>query len=76
MDRVLGLGLEAWSRRSTEVPADVRALLDERDAARKKGDYARSDQLRDELRQRGYLVKDTKEGQRWERASSRDKDVK
>lgn len=76
MDRVLGLGLEAWSRRSTEVPEDVRALLDERAAARAKGDYARSDQLRDELRKRGYLVKDTKEGQRWERASSRDKDVK
>lgn len=76
MDRVLGLGLEAWSMRSTEAPEDVRALLDERDAARKKGDYARSDQLRDELRRRGYRVKDTKEGQRWERIDPRDKDVK
>jgi len=76
MDRVLGLGLEAWSRRTAEVPEELRALLDQRAAARAKGDYATSDRLRDELRKRGYLVKDTKEGQRWERFSPRAKDVK
>ena len=67
MDRVFGLGLEAWTAQATALDDDVRALLDERAAARARGDYARSDQLRDELRRRGYLVKDTKEGQRWER---------
>ena len=66
-DRVFGLGLEAWTAQATALDDDVRALLDERAAARARGDYARSDQLRDELRRRGYLVKDTKEGQRWER---------
>ena len=42
--------------------------------ALKAGDYARSDQLREELRKRGYLVKDTKDGQRWERVPPEKKD--
>ncbi|MEK7284932.1 MAG: cysteine--tRNA ligase [Chloroflexota bacterium] len=67
MDRVLGLGLAEWAQRSTAIDDEVRALLAERDAARARGDYARSDELREDLRRRGYLVKDTKEGQRWER---------
>jgi cysteinyl-tRNA synthetase len=67
MDRVLGLGLERWAREATAVADDARELLAERDAARARGDYARSDVLRDDLRARGYLVKDTKQGQCWER---------
>jgi cysteinyl-tRNA synthetase len=67
MDRVLGLRLREWATEATAVDDATRALLVERDAARGRGDYARSDQLRDELRKRGYLVRDTKEGQRWER---------
>ncbi len=67
MDRVLGLGLEAYASRAAEVDATTRALIDDRAKARAAGDFARSDALRDELRRRGYLVRDTKEGQRWER---------
>ena len=75
MDRVLGLGLETWAAGATQVDDDARALLDERARARAAGDYARSDQLRDRLRERGYLVKDTKDGQRWERiAGGKEKD--
>lgn len=67
MDRVLGLGLAAWSGRAAEIDDETRALLNERGAARVRGDYARSDVLREELRKRGYAVKDTRDGQRWER---------
>jgi len=67
MDRVLGLGLEARSMRATEIDDETRSMLNERAAARARGDYARSDVLREELRRRGYAVKDTKDGQRWER---------
>jgi len=67
IDRVLALGLREWAEGATEVDDAARALFDERERARTAGDYARSDQLRDALRERGYLVKDTKEGQRWER---------
>ena len=72
MDRVLGLGLEPWSRAATEIDEAARALIAERERARASGDYTRSDELREELRRRGYLVKDTKEGQRWERVEMKD----
>jgi cysteinyl-tRNA synthetase len=67
MDRVLGLDLRDRGAAAAAVDPDVRPLLDERDRARKAGDFKKSDALREELRIRGYLVKDTKEGQRWER---------
>jgi cysteinyl-tRNA synthetase len=68
MDRVLGLGLRERAEASAELPAEARALLAEREAARQKKDFKRSDELRDELLKRyGIRVKDTKNGQRWER---------
>ena len=68
MDRVLGLSLRERATASADLPAGARALLDEREAARAKKDFKRSDELRDELDKRfGIKVKDTKDGQRWER---------
>ena len=68
MDRVLGLSLRETAEASTTLPSDARALLEERAAARARREFARSDELRDELLRRfGIRVKDTKDGQRWER---------
>jgi cysteinyl-tRNA synthetase len=67
MDRVLGLGVRAWVEGALRLDDDERALLEERAAARAAGDYARSDELRERLLERGIRVKDTKDGQRWER---------
>jgi cysteinyl-tRNA synthetase len=50
-----------------ELEPDLRALLDDRAAARAARDWARSDRLRDELLVRGVAVEDTKDGQRWRR---------
>lgn len=47
---------------SADIPADIRALADERQAARAAKDWAASDALRDRLAEQGWLVKDTKEG--------------
>ena len=47
---------------SIAIPAEITALLEERTAARAAKDWTKSDTLRDELLQRGWLVKDTKEG--------------
>ncbi len=47
---------------ATAIPAEITALLEERTAARAAKDWAKSDTLRDELLQHGWLVKDTKEG--------------
>ena len=58
----------ALSAYVTYPSAEERAALAERDEARKKGDYKRSDELRAELERRyGIRVKDTKDGTRWER---------
>ena len=68
MDRVLGLSLRERAEAAAELPADARALLTERERARANKDFKRSDELRDELMRRfGLRVKDTKDGQRWER---------
>ncbi|HWC32957.1 MAG TPA: cysteine--tRNA ligase [Actinomycetota bacterium] len=64
-DAVLGLDLERDARGGELVlPAEVRRLLEDRDAARAARDFARSDAIRDELTQLGYEVMDTPEGTR------------
>jgi cysteinyl-tRNA synthetase len=67
MDRVLGLSLRERAENATAMPTEARTLLAERETARAKKDFTRSDELRDELERRfGIRVKDTKDGQRWE----------
>ncbi|MGH2679019.1 MAG: cysteine--tRNA ligase [Actinomycetota bacterium] len=63
-DRVLGLDLERDARAGWEPTEEVRRLIHERDAARETKDYARSDELRDELQAMGLEVMDTAEGTR------------
>ena len=67
MDQVLALSLRERAS-DADLSSEERAALAERDAARKTGDYKRSDELRAELeRKYGIRVKDTKDGTRWER---------
>jgi len=42
-------------------------LIDERQEARHRRDFARADQIRDELLHRGLVLEDTKDGVRWKR---------
>ena len=44
------------------IEADVEALVAERQEARKAKNWARADQIRDELKARGYTLKDTPQG--------------
>ena len=68
MDRVLGLSLQDAAAAKDELSAEERSVFDDRETARKSGDYAKSDALRKELLERfGIQVKDTKNGTRWER---------
>lgn len=46
---------------------EILALINERQAARKNKDFKRSDEIRDELKSRGILLKDTREGVQWQR---------
>ena len=47
--------------------AEVEGLLAERRAARARRDFARADEIRQELAGRGIIVEDTKDGVRWKR---------
>jgi cysteinyl-tRNA synthetase len=47
--------------------AAIDALVAERNAARKARDFARSDQIRAELLEKGVILEDTKDGVRWKR---------
>jgi cysteinyl-tRNA synthetase len=64
VDRVFGLG----APREEDAPAELRALLEERQAARKARDFKRSDAIRDELTAKGWLIEDTPRGPRLKRA--------
>lgn len=49
------------------LDADVEALIEERVAARRDKNFARSDEIRDQLAAQGILLEDTKDGMRWKR---------
>ena len=65
LDRVLGI----LAPLDEDLPTELASLLDERAAARAGRDWAASDRLRDELAERGVLVEDTRDGQRWRRGA-------
>ena len=47
----------------SEMPEEIENLLEDRKAARQNKDFAKSDEIRDILKQKGYIVKDTPSGQ-------------
>jgi cysteinyl-tRNA synthetase len=49
------------------VDADVEALIAEREAARERRDFARADEIRQQLLAMGIQLDDTKDGTRWKR---------
>ena len=65
LDRVLGV----MEEEPEQLEPELARLLEERAAARARRDWATSDRLRDELADRGVLIADTKDGQRWRRAA-------
>ena len=48
--------------KETNIDADIEALVEERQQARKNKDFARADEIRYELKARGYTLKDTPQG--------------
>lgn len=62
---VLGIIVE---KKEELLDADIEALIEERQAARKEKNFARADEIRDELLARGIILKDTREGVQWKRA--------
>ena len=62
---VLGIIIE---RKEEILDADIEALIEQRQAARKAKDFATADRIRDELLEKGIILEDTREGVKWKRA--------
>ena len=50
------------------LDSDIEALIEERQAARKSKNFARADEIRDQLSSMGIILEDTREGVKWKRA--------
>ena len=60
-DKVLGINIDYIQKE--EVPEEIKELLEIRQKARENKDWAESDKIRDLIKEKGYIVKDSKEGQ-------------
>ncbi len=71
-DEVLSLNLTALvgtddNGNDDDLEAHIMAMIEERAAAKKEKNFARADEIRDELLKEGIMIKDTREGVKWER---------
>lgn len=66
VDTVLGLQLQ---ESTPDIDDDTKQLIIERERARDSKDWAKSDELRDSLKEKGIVVRDTQDGSIWEYAS-------
>ena len=67
-DKILGLDLENSKKyleeqEKVELPEEIKELVEQRKIARENKNWAESDRIRDLLKEKGYTLKDTKEGQ-------------
>ena len=68
MDKVLGLKLDEYIGKPLEIPAEVQKLVNERENARKAGNFEKSDKLRHEIKKLGFEVEDTPDGPKTKKA--------
>jgi cysteinyl-tRNA synthetase len=68
-DRILGLKLADVTVADESLPADVAALIQQREDARAARDWSAADALRETIRQRRYEIEDTPSGTRWRRVA-------
>ena len=59
---VLGL---LYNRKSNDIDDDIEKLIEQRQTARANKDWATADKIRDELKAKGIILKDTPQGVTW-----------
>ena len=62
---ILGIITE---KKAELLDADIEQLIEERQSARKAKNFARADEIRNELLEKGIVLEDTREGVKWKRA--------
>lgn len=59
-DKVLGLNLDKIEIEN--IPEEITNLAEKREECRKKKDFKTSDEIREEINKKGYLIEDTEDG--------------
>ena len=54
-----------YNRKNNDVDSDIEALIEERQQARANKDWATADRIRDKLKAKGIILKDTPQGVTW-----------
>lgn len=62
---ILGIITE---KKEEMLDSDIETLIEERQAARKAKNFARADEIRNELLEKGIILEDTRQGVKWKRA--------
>ena len=47
-----------------KIPAEIKKLVSEREKARKEKNFEEADKLRNQLKEKGYVLEDSKDGVR------------
>ena len=55
-------------RKAEVLDSEIEEMIAARQQARKDRNFARADEIRDELTAKGIVLEDTREGVRWKRA--------
>lgn len=61
-DQVLGLKIIEKAKEKIEIPEKVKEMIKEREELRAEGEWKKSDEVRDKIKELGWLVEDTLEG--------------
>lgn len=69
-ERLYIFGIEDLTSEQTLLDEDIRDLIDEREQAREDKDYARADEIRDQLSEQGIILEDTAQGVRFKRVNT------
>lgn len=61
-DNILGIKINEENSGKQDIPKEILDLVDKRRIARENKEWNKSDELRDLINQKGYDIKDTKQG--------------
>lgn len=67
MDKILGLNFNKIKKEEINLDKEIEELIQKREAARKNKDFKKADEIRDFLKSRGILLKDTPDGIVWDK---------